>query len=155
MVIPHLRVNYLTRNKWLGNNLEARGIHAGRPARGLLNLVYFVTTGHNSALSKSCYRMDLCRFENILEVLFGTTYQSRMIYWLHVCLGEKLMSVLMGKWMLFHPGALVMTARYFIFSVGDLVKEQLDYIKAFSDQKPASDVVLLICTSKTKHILLL
>lgn len=60
MVIPHLRVNYLTRNKWLSNNLEDRGYtQGGRPAK-LLNLVCFVATDHSTELFKIFLAMDLC-----------------------------------------------------------------------------------------------
>lgn len=41
-----------------------------------------------------------------------------------------------------------MMAQYFIFSVGTLWRNNLHYIKAFSDQKPPLDAVLLICISK-------
>lgn len=61
------------------------------------------------------------------------------------------MSVLMNKWMLFHPKAVVMMAQYFYFLTRqwDLVKGRLTLHEGFSDQKPPLDVVLLICTSKT------
>lgn len=68
-------------------------------------------------------------------VLFGTTYQSLMIYWLLVFLGEKFMPVLMSKWTLYHPKALVMMARYFIFSVWTQQRNNLIITKAFRDQK--------------------
>lgn len=60
MVIPHLRVNYLTRNKWLGNNLEDRVYTQGGRLARLLNLVCFITTDHSTALFKIFWGMILC-----------------------------------------------------------------------------------------------
>lgn len=67
MVIPHLRVNYLTRNKWLGNNLEDREYTQRGQHAGCWMFVCFVISDHNTALLVSCPGEDLCRCESILK----------------------------------------------------------------------------------------
>lgn len=47
MVIPHLRVNYLTRNKWLGNNLEDGDV-CREASLQAVEAAVFVSTGRST-----------------------------------------------------------------------------------------------------------
>lgn len=90
MVIPHLRVNYLTRNKWLANNLEDRGyMQGGQRGGGVVGSRLFC----NPWPQHYVYKMDLCTFKHILKLFYvwpGNLLAVRMPAW-------TLMLALMGK----------------------------------------------------------
>lgn len=141
MVIPHLRVNYLTRNKWLGNNLEDREYTQRGQHAGCWMFVCFVISDHNTALLVSCPGEDLCRCESILKkgfIWYDLLEPYDSSEWeIYVRFDEKIDAI--SSLSSCNDG----TVFYF------LSRNNLHYIKALSDQKPPLDVVLLICTSKT------
>lgn len=92
--------------------------------------------------------MDLCRFENILD--FHLVWPFR-VGWFTDCTFAWLRHLCQFWWTngcYFIPKLLYWWHAFYFVS-WDLVKEQHDNMKAFSNQKPPLDIVRLICTSKT------